>query len=59
MKTAVTVTFCVQIGMETWRDVNTTKVFEETATLKEIIDWAKTIDKSASISVLKFGDIAE
>ena len=45
MKTAVTVTTCVQIGIETWRDVCTTKVFDENATLGEIDKWVKALIK--------------
>tara|TARA_R110002020_G_C15840951_1_gene735159 strand:+ start:417 stop:596 length:180 start_codon:yes stop_codon:yes gene_type:complete len=59
MKTAVTVTNCVQIGIETWRDVCTTKVFDENATLGEIDQWVKSIDKTLPLSGVKFGDIVE
>jgi len=43
MKIAVTVTVCHQIGMETWQDFHTSKVFEENSTIKEIDDWIKSI----------------
>ena len=59
MKTAVTVTTCVQIGIETWRDVCTTKVFDQNATLGDIDKWVRTIDKTIPLSAVKFGDIAE
>jgi len=59
MKTAVIVTKCVQIGIDTWRDVSRTKVFDETATLKKIQEWVHTIDKSASLSAVQFSDIDE
>lgn len=48
MKIAVTVTTCHQIGIETWRDDHMTKVFDENSTLKEIDEWIKSVDKSAS-----------
>lgn len=53
MKIAVTVTVCHQIGMETWQDFHTTKVFEENSTIKEIDDWIKSIDKNGSFSNAK------
>ena len=59
METAVTVTTCVQIGIETWRDVCTTKVFDENATLGDIDKWIRSLDKTMSLSGVKFGDIAE
>lgn len=59
MKTAVTVTTCVQIGIETWRDICTTMIFDENSTLGEIDEWVKSIDKTITLSAVKFGDIAE
>jgi len=59
MKTAVIVTTCVQIGIETYRDVCITKVFDENATLGEIDKWVKSIDKTTPLSAAKFGDIDE
>lgn len=53
MKIAVTVTVCHQIGIETWRDFNTTKVFDENSTIKEIDAWIKSIDKDANFSNAK------
>ena len=53
MKIAVTVTVCHQVGMETWQDSHTTKVFEETSTIKEINDWIKSIDNNSSFAHAK------
>lgn len=53
MKIAVTVTVCHQIGIETWQDYNTTKVFEESSTIKEIDEWIKSIDKQSSFANAK------
>ena len=53
MKIAVTVTVCQQIGMETWKDIHTTKVFEENSTIKDIDNWIKTIDKTATFVSVK------
>jgi hypothetical protein len=57
MKISVTITTCYQIGIETWRNVNTTMVFEETTTVKEINDWLKSIDKNATLSSCLIGVI--
>ena len=40
MKTAVTVINTVQTGMDNYKDLKETKVFEDTATLGEIKLWA-------------------
>lgn len=57
METAVTVTTCVQIGIETWRDINRTKVFNETSTLGEIDAWIKSIDKTMSTSSVTISQV--
>ena len=53
MEIAVTITTCHQIGIETWQDFHTTKVFKETQTIKEIDDWIKSIDKTFNFSNAK------
>jgi len=53
MEIAVTVTTCNQIGIETWQDFHTTKVFEENSTIKEIDTWIKSIDKNSNFSNAK------
>jgi hypothetical protein len=53
MKIAVTVTVCNQIGMETWQDFHTTKVFDANTTIKEIGDWIKSIDEKGSFANAK------
>lgn len=50
MKIAITVTQCRQIGIDTWKDLHTTKVFDEGATIKEINEWIQTIDKTWTIA---------
>lgn len=59
MKIAVTVTTCHQIGIETWQDYHKTKVFDETATVKQIEDWIKSIDKNSSFANTKISDCVE
>ena len=39
MKTAVTVINTVQIGMDEYRDLKTTKIFDDNTTIGEIKDW--------------------
>ena len=41
MKTAVTVIQTIQTGMDNYKDLKKTKVFEDNATLLEIKQWAK------------------
>lgn len=59
MKTAITVLTTKQIGIETWKDISTTKVFDSSATLQEIINWIKTIDKGANLSSCKISEVVE
>ena len=46
MKTAVTLIETVQTGMDNYKDLRTTKVFEDSATLLEIKQWIKSKSKS-------------
>lgn len=46
MKTAVTITNCVQTGMDNFKDVKTTKVFDDNTTLLEIKEWINIASKS-------------
>lgn len=39
MKTGITVINTVQVGMEEYRDVKTTKVFDDSTTILEIKQW--------------------
>jgi hypothetical protein len=59
MKIAVTVTTCHQIGIDEWKDGYTTKIFEYSATLQQIEDWIKSIDKSSSILKARLSFVAE
>ena len=42
MKIVATVSNCVQVGMDNFRDVNTSRVFDENRTIKDILQWAST-----------------
>lgn len=46
MKTAVTLIETVQTGMDSYKDLRTTKVFEDNATLLDIKQWIKSKLKS-------------
>ena len=56
---AATVLTTQQIGIETWKDIRTTKVFTGDKTFDDVLEWAKTIDKSATISTIELSDIVE
>lgn len=45
MKTGVTLIDTVQTGMDNYKDLRTTKVFEDSATLLEIKQWIKSKSK--------------
>lgn len=57
MKIAVTITICAQIGIETWRDIHKTQIFDDTATISEIMAWVSTHDKTATFSSLQISDV--
>ena len=42
MKIAATITDCIQVGMDSWRDVSATKVFDSSEPINDILAWAKT-----------------
>ena len=44
MKIVATVTNCAQIGMDSFRDINESRVFDENRTIRDILAWAETIN---------------
>ena len=53
----VTVTQCVQIGVDKYKDHSVSCVFGEDDTIKNILDWAEKIGfKNASITDLQFSE---
>lgn len=56
---AATILTTQQIGIETCKDIRTTKVFDETNTFDDVLRWAVTIDKSATISTIELSDIVD
>lgn len=64
MKTAVTVIDTVQTGIDNYKDLKKTKVFEDNATLLEIKQWAKEAmgfegveAEDISLGTLDFSDV--
>ncbi len=51
MKTAVTVIQTIQTGMDSYKDLKKTKVFEDNATLLEIKQWAKEAMNAEKVEV--------
>lgn len=45
----VTVASTVQVSMDDFETIYTSKTFEETATIKEINDWIKSVEKGSDI----------
>jgi hypothetical protein len=42
MKTGITITDTIQIGMDEFKDIKKTKVFDDNTTLLEIKEWIKS-----------------
>lgn len=55
MKTAITVIDTKQVGMEEYRDVRTTKVFDDSTTILEIKQWIKIKLKLTKTEVENIG----
>ena len=51
MKTAVTVIQTIQTGMDNYKDLKKTKVFEDNATLLEIKQWVKEAMNAEKVEV--------
>ena len=58
MKTAVTIINCIQTGMDNFKDVKTTKVFDDNVTLLEIKEWVNAASVSKkNISEISLGTV--
>ena len=63
MKTAVTVVFNIQTGMDNYKDVKKSKVFDDNTTLFEIKQWIHGMYKSTtsvseiSLATADFSDV--
>lgn len=64
MKTAVTVIRTVQVGMEEYRDLKTTKIFDDDSIIGEIKDWIikegklKASRDKVGLSAIDISDVA-
>ena len=60
MKIVATVSMSVQIGYDTWKQVNTSKTFSTTQSIDDILTWAKDMKISdPDISDLQFSKYTE
>jgi hypothetical protein len=53
-KFSVTISICVQIGVDTWKQEYHTKAFDVTSTTEEVLVWARTLISNATINDLTF-----
>lgn len=59
MSIIATVTGCKQVGIDSFRDVHTSREFDETRPITEVIEWAKSVlgKDYQSINDVKFSEI--
>ena len=59
MKIAATISDCHQVGMDEWRDVNVTRVFDSSDSIDSMIAWAKTISQGHDFHSLKLSEVVD
>lgn len=59
MKIAATISAYHQVSQSQYRDVNTTKVFDDTTSIKEIINWAKSIDDRLTFHSILLSEVVD
>lgn len=59
MQVAATITHWYQCSPDDFTNVKKTKVFTQSNTIEDIINWAKTIDKSITFAAISFSDVSE
>ena len=59
MKIAATVTTCVQVGMEQWRDFKTTAVFDSSASFDDVLAWAAKHSKNPCWSEIAISEVVQ
>lgn len=59
MKIAATISSYYQVSQNQYKDVNTTKVFDDSISIKEIIKWAKSIDEKISFNSILLSEVDE
>jgi len=53
MKIAVTVTDYVQVGIDTWKNVGRTKIFDSSDSIDSMLEWAKALNKAFDFDSLQ------
>jgi len=46
-----------QCGMENWRDLRISKVFDSLVSFNEVLIWARTIDHNIQLSAILISDL--
>lgn len=59
MKIDVTVSTCRETGPDNIAILHTTKIFDSSQSIDEMVDWATTIDKAADFHSLKLSEVRE
>ncbi len=59
MKIAATVSTYMQVSMEEYRDIHRTAIFDSSASIDDMVKWAKTVDKNATFHSLKLSVVDE
>lgn len=56
MRIVATISNCVQVGMDSFRDVHESRVFDESRTIREILSWAENMTGKpvTSINMIQF-----
>jgi hypothetical protein len=56
MKVAATIVHCKQVGMDTWRDIKKTKVFDSSQSIDDMIAWAKRENPANTFHDIEFSE---
>jgi len=59
MKIAVTVTDYVQVGIDTWKNVGRTKIFDSSDSIDSMLEWAKALNKAFDFDSLQMAKAEE
>lgn len=58
MQIAVTVNNFCQVSVDEWRNMPRTKVFKSSASIHEIMEWARTVSKNVEFAMLDFSVVS-
>jgi hypothetical protein len=59
IRVLATVTDCVQVGIDEFRDVNRSKEFGPDDRFSDVLAWAKSISENNNFSLIKFSTIED